>query len=256
MRSTRCLLALALVLALVAGCSGSEASERSPGDPVTEEEAQVLADLLHRNFEEGGADFVLSAPYAEGAELTFTGEVDFLRSIGHVQAVTRYEDGRPNDVRTLFFTANDIWFGDVPGLAEALAAAGAPPAAYMHRPLIKGASASGTASLIDVMVQLVLNLSSRSADDPRAFLQGGYTWEGQRSIDGRLTSVYRLKGGQTVAVSAGDKELVQYVAPLEAQGFDVTITLTSHGEREIQLPTAEETVDAAEYPQVAQQVGV
>jgi hypothetical protein len=250
------LLALGLVVTLVTGCSGSADDDRSPGDPVTEDEAAVLAELLHRNFEEGGADFVVSAPYAEGAVLTFTGEVDFARSIGRAQAVTRYDDGRPDETRTLFFTTEQMWFGDVPGLPEALAAAGGPAADYLRRPLNTGAGAEGTTSLVDVLVRVVLNLSARSGDDPRAFTDGSYVWQGQQSIDGRLTSLYRLKGGQTVAVSPSDELLVQYVTPLQGQAFDVTITLSDHGEREIDLPADEETVAAADYPEIAAELGV
>jgi hypothetical protein len=248
------LLALGLVLALLAGCSDSSAADRNPGDKVTRAEADVLAELLHQNFEHGGADFVESAPYGEGAVLTLTGQVDFVRSIGHAQAVTKYTDGRPDDTREVFFTPDTMWFGDVPGLSEALAARGLPDAAYMQRPM--AASAQGTASLVDVLAQLVLNLSARGGDDPRAFLNGSYTWQGQRSIDGQLAAVYSLSGGKTVAVSTKSKLLLQYVTPLPDQDFEVTITLSEHGERSIQLPTAQETVNAADQPEIAAQVGV
>ncbi|WP_448626270.1 hypothetical protein [Geodermatophilus sp. URMC 64] len=248
------LLALGLVLALLAGCSDSSAVDRNPGDEITRDEADVLAELLHRNFEHGGADFVESAPYGEGAVLTLTGEVDFVRSIGRAQAVTTFEDGRPDETRTLFFTPDELWFGDVPGLAEALSSRGLPDAAYVRRPM--ATSAEGTASLVDVLAQLVLNLSARAGDDPRAFLDGGYTWQGQRSIDGQLASVFSLSGGKTVAVSSSDELLVQYVTPLPDQDFEVTITLSDHGEREIDLPAGDETLNAADQPEVAAQVGV
>jgi hypothetical protein len=253
-RSRLLLLALGLVLALLAGCSDGGA-ERAVGDPVTRDEANVLAELLHRDFTAGGADFVLTAPYAEGTVLTMTGQVDFRRSIASAQAVTTYPDDRPDDKRTMFFTPKDLWFGDVPGLADALRAAHAPPATWIRRPL-SATSGEGTASLIDVLAQLVLNLSARSGDDPRAFTRGGYTWQGQRSIDGKLSSVYRLKGGQTVAVSASDKSLLQYTTPLHGQDFEVTITLADHGPRSIELPGQDETVNAADYPQVAEELGV
>ncbi len=254
-RSRVLLLVLGLVLALVAGCA-DDGAPRTPGDAVTEDEARVLAGLLHENFESGGADFVLSAPYAEGALLTVTGEVDFRRSVGRAQAVTSFEEaGREDETRTVFFTPKDIWFGDVPGLARALADAGAPDADYLRRPLVTTA-AGGTASLVDVLVQLVLNLSARSADDPRAFQNGEYTWQGQASIDGRLASLFRLRGGQTVAVDASEETLLQYVTTLRDQDFEVTITLADHGERTIEVPAEDQTVLAEDYPEVAAAVGV
>jgi hypothetical protein len=253
-RSRSLLLALGLVLALLAGCSDSSTADRNPGDTITRDEANVLAELLHQNFQHGGADFVESAPYGDGAVLTLTGEVDFVRSIGHAQAVTSFEDGRPDETRDVFFTPDNLWFGDVPGLSDALAAHGLPDAAYVERPM--ASSAEGTASLVDVLAQLVLNLSARGGDDPKAFMNGDYTWQGQRSIDGQLAAVYSLSGGKTVAVSTSDKLLLQYVTPLPDQDFDVTITLSDHGDRTIDLPTADQTVNAADQPEIAAQVGV
>jgi hypothetical protein len=248
------LLALGLVLALLAGCSDSSAAERNPGDKITRNEADVLAELLHQNFQHGGADFVESAPYGDGAVLTLTGEIDFVRSIGHAQAVTSFQDERPDETRTIFFTPDNIWFGDVPGLSDALAAHGLPAAAYMERPM--ASSSEGTSSLVDVLAQLVLNLSARAGDDPRAFLNGSYTWQGQQSINGQLAAVYSLSGGKTVAVSTKDKLLLQYVTPLPDQDFKVTITLSGHGDRSIDLPPADQTVNAADQPEIAAQVGV
>jgi hypothetical protein len=57
-------------------------------------------------------------------------------------------------------------------------------------------------------------------------------------------------------VSTKDKLLLQYVTPLPDQDFQVTITLSDHGERSIQLPTPDQTVNAADQPEIAAQVGV
>lgn len=257
MRISRRLLVptLGLVLALVAGCGGDD-TPRAPGDPVTQSEAKVLADVLYRDFQDGGADFTLSAPFAENAVTTLTGQVDFRRGVGSAQAVTTYTNGQPQETRTVFFSSTDIWFGGVPGLPEVLTAAGLPPATYVKRPIASTDSA-GSASLIDVLVQLVPRLSARQADDPRSFTErGGYTWRGSRSVDGHLVSLYRSGAGATVAVSADDHQLVQYVTRLPQQTFDVTITLTDHGERDVTLPADGDTVDATAHPQVAAAVGV
>jgi hypothetical protein len=257
-RSSRRLLlpTLGLVLALLAGCSGSSdaSATRTPGDHVTAGEAKVLAALLHRNFEDGGADFEETAPYGEGTVLRLTGTVDFVRSVGRAQAVTTFADGRPPDTRTVVFTTKDIWFGDVPGLSDALTGAGLPAVPYMRRPLAPVAG-DGHAQLVDVLVQLVLNLSARSSDDPKSFQKGNYTWLGQRSINGRLASDYTLAGGAKVAV-ASDKRLLQYVTRLPGQDFEVTITLPQHGKRSIELPLDAQTVNAADHPDIAAKVGV
>jgi hypothetical protein len=174
--------------------------------------------------------------------------------VGRAQAVTSFSDGRDEDTRTLFFTSEDIWFGDVPGLAEALAGAGAPDSAYLHR-LVTTGDGETTPRLVDVLVELLLNLSAHTADDPQAFLDGDYTWEGQRSIDSRLTSLFGLRQGRTVAVAAADDLLTQFVTRLPDGDFDVTVTLSDHGPRRLDVPAEEETVEAADYPGIAAGLG-
>jgi hypothetical protein len=255
----RRLLAIALVLlaVLLTGCS-DDSSDRQPGDPVTAEEAEVLAGLLAGNTEEGGADVVVAAPFGEGGLLTLTGEVDLAGGAGRARAVTDYGDDRPDDVRTVFFTPEQIWFGDVPGLPEALAAAGLPDVPFVRRPVATGTEA---VPLTDVLVRLVLNLGAAEADDAGAFTGGGTTWEGQRSIDGRLASVY-ASDGWSVAVDDSSGLLLQYVTGLPGLGADagaeadVTVTLADHGPRTIALPEEVQTVDAVAHPEVAAAVGV
>jgi hypothetical protein len=250
----RRLLASALVTlgVLLAGCSDTEA-DRQPGDPVTAEEADVLAGLLARDTEEGGADVVVTAPFGDGGLLTLTGEVDFAGSAGRAQAVTDYGGERPDDVRTLFFTREQIWFGDVPGLPDALAAAGLPEAPFVRRAVATGPD---TAPLTDVLVTVLLNLGAPEADDAAAFRGGEHTWEGQRSIDRRLATVYAGRTGWTVAVDDTTGLLLQYVTPLPGQDAEVTVTLSDHGPRTIALPEDGQTVDAAAHPEVAAAAGI
>jgi hypothetical protein len=250
------LLALGLVLALLTGCSGASAADRTPGDRVTDAEAQVLADLLHQDLVRGGADFTETAPYAEGAVLTLTGTVDFTHGRGQATAVTTYANGQPTDTRTLWFTDQTLWMGQVPNLAATLGAAGLPAAPYVRRPLATNDANQDTPALIDVAAQLVLRLSAPKADDVRTFESGDYTWQGQRSINGRLAAEYRLASGARVAVAASDKTLLQYVTPLPGQGFSVTTTLTAHGPRTVDLPADDQTVDLTAHPDVANALGM
>ncbi|OMQ16124.1 hypothetical protein A7K94_0204690 [Modestobacter sp. VKM Ac-2676] len=247
-------LVLGLLLALLAGCSSDSDTPRPPGDPVSDAESQVLAQLLARNVAEGGADFVVTAPYADGAVLTLTGEVDFREPAGRAQAITAFDDGRPDDTRTLFFTDDALWFGDVPGLDEAITEADLPEASYVRRPLGAEATDGGNASLIDVLVTMVLRLASEQEQDPRSF--AGYTWQSSQLIDGELAASFSNGQGTTVAVAADSELLVQYVGRITDQEFDVTITLSDHGPREISLPSDEETLDAAEHPELAAELGI
>jgi hypothetical protein len=255
MRSRACalLLALGLAFSLLSACTSDGDADRRQGDPVTAAEAGTLARLLHHNAQRGGADFVVTAPYSEAALLTLTGEIDFRRSVGRAQAVTTFSDGRPDDTRTLFFTTGQVWFGDLPGLADSLAKAGAPDASYLRRPLTTEEEAP---LLVDVLLEILLNLSSGTDDDPRAFRDTGYTWEGQRSIDSRLTSLFALQDGRSVAVGASDDLLVQFRTPLPGGTFEVTVTLSDHGPRRIDVPAEEKTADVADHGDLAAEFGV
>jgi hypothetical protein len=254
MRARARLGVLGLVAALLTGCS-AEAATRAVGDGVSQAEADVLADLLHRNQERGGADFVVTAPYRDGVVLTLTGEVDFRDGVGHAQAVTTFGNDREDDVRTLFFTADELWTGDVVGLPEALADAGERGATYLHRDLTTAADEGGPL-VADVLVTLLLRLSAESSDDAASFLGADYSWQGQRSIDSRLTTVFGLRDGRTVAVSAADDMLVQFSTPLLDGAFDATVTLSDHGPRSVELPGDEETAEAADHPEIAEAFGV
>jgi hypothetical protein len=254
MRFRARLVVVALTTALLVACTAEAAPARSPGDAVTRAEAEVLAELLVRDQRAGGADFVVTAPYREGVVLTLTGEVDFRHGVGRAEAVTTFGTDREDDVRTLFFTADSVWIGDVPGLPEALAADGARGATYVRRP-ITGAEDDGGPVLTDVLFRLLLDLTAPRADDPESFLGPDYTWQGQRSIDSRLATLFGLREDRTVAVGAADDLLLQFVTPLQDGAFDATITLSDHGRRTVEVPAEDVTADAADHPDIARQLG-
>ena len=246
--------ALGIAAVVMSGCS-STAPDRQPGDPVTQADANALAGLLHRNYSHAGAAFVVTAPYGEDTVLTLTGEVDFRHGIGRARAVTSFGDGRADDVRTLVFTDQDLWIGDVAGLPEALAADGAPAGVYLHRALT-GAEGGATPPLVDAVVEVLLHLSARVPDEPRSFLGAGYTWQGQQSIDSRLTSRFGLRDGRTVAVDATDDLLTQFVTPLAGGDVHVTVTLSDHRPRALTTPDPVQIAEAADHPAIAATYGI
>ncbi len=123
----------------------------------------------------------------------------------------------------------------------------------VRRPL-SAAEDADAPLLLDVLLHVLLRLRATTADDPQAFLGTGSTWQGQRSIDSRLTSLFGLQQGRTVAVAADDDLLVQFATPLA--DVDVTVTLSDHGRRSVALPEKAETALAADHPEVAAALGV
>lgn len=255
MRPPRTPRALAVLIALVTlfGVTAcvKENADRQIGDPITEGEAETLAGLLNRNFTQGGASFRASVPYAEATVFTYTGTIDFTTGTGTGTAVTDYNEVQPTESRSLYFSTDNVTFGDVPGLTDAMTAIGVPGIAFMTRQLFPFGQ-----ELIDSVVTLLPRLSARVPDDnPQSYLERDYTFQGQTTIDGELAGLFSF-GSATVAVGVDDQELLQYVTSLPDAGAEITITLTDHGPKTVDPPPAEQTVSAADYPDVAGAVGV
>jgi hypothetical protein len=237
---------------LLSGCTADDGADRDPGAAVAADEARTLARLLQRNFQRGGADFVATAPYGGDAVLTVTGVVDFRGSAGRARVAIDRGDRAADRTAQVAFTADDVWIGEAPGLTEGLAAAGLPEVRWLRRPL----GPDGTAELLDVVLRVVLNLGSAPADDPRSFVERDWTWQGRRSIDGRLTTVFADPAARTVAVDAADDLLLQYATPLPGESFEVTVTLAGHGRRSVERPDAASSAAAADHPELAGGLGI
>jgi len=248
MKSLR--VALLCVLAVLGLSSCAEASgERQIGDPITEGEADTLAGLLNRNFTEGGASFRVVSPYAENTSFTYTGAMDFTTSSGTGIAVTDYSRVQPTESRSLYFTTDELTFGDVPGLTEAMATAGLPGVNFIRRQILPGQD------LIDTIVALLPRLAAPEPDPAAAYLERDYTFQGQTTIDGQLAALFSF-GQAQVAVGVDEKLMLQYVTTLPNSAVRVTITLADHGPQTAEAPPAEQTVAATDYPDIAAAVGV
>lgn len=240
-----------LCLLAVAGLSAcvEESTERQIGDPITEGEAETLAGLLNANFTAGGAAFRVVAPYAENSTFTYTGTMDFTTSTGTGIAVTDYNGEQPAESRSLYFTTDEATFGDVPGLTDAMAAAGVPGVSFMRRQILPGQD------LIDTALALLPRLAATEPDSAAAYLERDYTFQGQTTIDGQLAALFSF-GQAQVAVGVNEKLMLQYVTTLPNSAVQVTITLSDHGPQTVVAPPVEQTVSATDYPDIALAVGV
>lgn len=237
---------------LLTGCSENEdpTANRAPGDAISEEEAQVLADVLNRNFIRGGADVRITAPYSPEATLTLTGEIDFTTGEGTLDSLTVFSDGQPDEVRTVFFTSDRILVGNLPGFAAAMGEAGRPDAVYLRTGL------DGGGRLIDNIIGMLQRLAAPEPDDPDNLVAAGYTWQGGGRIDSTLISTFATGSGTArISIGAADHLLRQFVSPPPGGDFPVSINLTAHGTRSIDFPSEEQIADASAYPEVAAQFG-
>lgn len=238
---------LAGVLAVSACSADDPVADRVPGDPISAAEAEVLAGVLAANREQGGADVVISTPLGAESTLTMSGVIDFTTLEGTLDAVTEFPDGQPDEIRTVYFTAEDIITGNLPGLTEAIAAEGRADVLYLRRDL------QPTTRLADNLIGMLTRLSAETADDPEVLLASDYTWSGSATIDGVLTSTFDTTAA-TISVGAEDELLHQYSGSAGGSDLTVTITLSEHGPREIEFPPEEQIANAADYPEVAAQL--
>lgn len=243
------LVALLCLLAVLGLSSCVENAERQIGDPITEGEAETLAGLLNRNFTSGGAAFRVVSPYAENATFTYTGAIDFTTSTGAGTAVTDFGGTQPAESRTLYFTTDDVTFGEVPNLTDSMAAAGVPGVNFMRRQILPGQD------LIDTILALLPRLAAAEPDAVESYLERDYTFQGQTTIDGQLAGLFSF-GQAQVAVGVTEKLMLQYVTTLPNSPIRVTITLSDHGPQTVLAPPADQTVSATDYPDVAAGVGV
>lgn len=241
--------ALLVAAVLLTGCGTEDPNAgRLPGDEITAAEAEVLADVLHRNVEEGGADVAVSVQFAEDALLTMTGSIDFNGRTGTLDTITTYGSGQPDEARTIYFTADRIVIGNIPGLTDAMVAAGRDGVQYLRGDLDQ------RGRLVDNVVGMLIRLTAERSDDPDNLIAAGYTWEGAGNIDSVVTNTFG-SGEATISVGVEDELLHQFVAPPAENTFPVRITLSDHGPREIDFPPEEQVADASAYPEVAAQFG-
>jgi len=242
------LIVLVAAVLSVAGC-GTGNAERQIGDPITESEADTLAGLLNANVDAGGAAFRVVSSYAENTTFTYTGTVDFTTGTGIGVAVTDYDGEQPAESSSLYFAAGELTFGELNGLTDAMAAVGVPGVTFIRRPIVAGQD------IVDTIAALLPRLASPEPDDAAAYLAGDYTYQGQTTIDGQLATLFTF-GQAQVAVGTDEDLMLQYVTTLPDSATRVTVTLSDHGPQTIEAPPAEQTVSAADYPDVAAAVGV
>ncbi len=249
LRGARSLTAFITAVLVLSGCGEDDPNEnRAPGDPITVAEAEVLAEVLHRNTEEGGADVTVTAQYAEEALLTMTGSIDFSTDTGTLDAVTTYTTGQPDDLRTIYFDADRIVIGNIPGFTDAMATAGRTDALYLRTDLDQ------ETRLLDNVAGMLNRLAADEPDDPDNLIAAGYTWEGASRIDSVLTNTFRTTVA-SISIGIEDRLLRQYVTSPAAGTFPVRITLSNHGPNEVAFPPEEQIADASAYPEIAAQFG-
>ncbi|MEA2900381.1 MAG: hypothetical protein QOH36_268 [Actinomycetota bacterium] len=233
------LLGVGMVAAVLVGCGGGSDRPAARSEPraVTTREAGVLADVLHRNFQAGGAHFVATATI-DGAPVRLDGAVSWADHAGSgflsVGAVSPYE------VR---WTADAV-FRALPGLPERMAAQGRPAVRWVVFP------ADPQNTRLDVVIALLVGLAATTSDNPvNVQQQSDVQWLGADTVDTEGVDVFR-KGRIELYVARSDSMLRRVLAQLAFTDDRLRVDVTGFGPQPFAIPPAEQIVDGRDIPEI------
>jgi hypothetical protein len=240
--SPRLVIAAAVSAALLAGAAcgrGSDgaAAERATPRAVTSREAGVLADVLHRNFEAGGAHFDATASIG-GAPIRFQGVVNWGDHAG--SGFLGIGSLPPYEVR---WTADAV-FRAVPGLPERMAAQGRPGVRWVVLP------ADPQNTRLDVVIAVLVGLASTTPDNPvNVQQQADVQWLGSETVGTDQVDVFR-KGRIELYVARTDSMLRRVLAPLAFTDEQLRVDVTGFGPQPFAIPPEEQVVDGRNIPEI------
>lgn len=201
---------------LAGGCGDSDGSAPRPDDeaqPVDEQQALVLARLLYRNWERGGATFEATMPL-HGTEIEIEGEVDF-RS-GRGVATLRDRSGQERRYR---WTRKKVYAQAAPGSSDFEIQRPDPDGNPVHR-----------------AIAFLNLLSAETVDNTVNIIDQGAHYLGRDEIGGRPVDRFRYGGdGRTTYWVGVDDGLLHRVRAEFADG-PLTVDLISHGPVRIEMP--------------------
>jgi hypothetical protein len=235
------------VFALVAaGCSSSDGPDHAPAArDITQAEASVLADLLVRNHDAGGAHLVATVPFGV-ATFRLTGDVDWANHVGRVTVHTEVRGKAAGPDRDVVWNP-DVVFEEVPGLEERLAARGRPGVEWVARQL------DPRASKLHLVLQLIDTTSSTQRDNPVLLMSNGVRWLRRDRVGATRVDVYRNQR-TTYWVGRTDHRLHRLEAALGATRSTATVTFSDLGPRTIDTPDDPSIVALADVADLYQEL--
>ena len=240
-------IAVATLVAVAPGCASSKVAGPGPdttvagtnGRTLTPDEALVLSNLLKKNFDGKGSDFVAKVAYGPAATFTLTGTLDYENHWG--AATMRGEiTGKPPEDSKLFWTQNVV-AEEIPGLSEGLASYGLPAASLWERELTKN-------SAQDIVLAYLLGTATQQPENPQLLIQGDTSFLRDDAIDGVDVSVFRF-GKSRFWARKSDGQLLRAEPFLSVIGKNIQIDFAAPGQKKIVGPLEAETIDIAEVPE-------
>jgi hypothetical protein len=260
----------ALCIGSLAACGGSKA-ETTDGSveaavsttvarvekQLTVADATVLSRLLFNNYDKGGADVSIDVPFGLQSSIEIDAVVDWKTHQGTAEVRVVGADGALVDTSTVYW--RDLYDAQkglvattLKGLTEAMAEQGRQGVKYVARPFSE-------TSPLDRVLRYLDGLATVQAENPLLLRQDEKAKSlGTESLptDGgqRVNSVVLRYGKSSYWADPDSGLLVQASAPLAGLQSETVFRFSKHGARVIELPAVDAVVDAADIPQIYQQL--
>ena len=221
--------------------SAAEASTTPKGPSLTTAQASMLARILLKNHEAGGAKFDGEVQFGTAATFQLNGVVDWKNAVGRIEPTTKRSDNVVVPVQTLLWGGSSV-FLSAPGLTEALAARGHPGIAFLQRPV------SIRTNPLDQVITLIASFSSARAENPLLLRQGDTSFEGAGTLGGR--PVQKLRFGRSTYSVADDGIAYQIDTRFVSIDGPIVIGFTDHGPKTVEQVNPTAVLPLAQYVDV------
>lgn len=237
----RSALAVGVVAVTLVGCGGDSASDPRP---LSRDQATVMADLLYRNYESGGADFTLSTVAGPGGgTITVSGEVDWTHHRGHASVNSSAPGTAP---------VTEVWWNEQavferrPALDEKLFAEG-----LALSPAVIGRPVDIDHRRMDQLIAILVGLAATQPDNAELIAQAeGSAFLRDDMLRGVNIEVLRYGERTIYWVDKVTGEMVRFEGSDESGQYPVVIDIFDRGEREITSDPNLTMLDISEVPEM------
>jgi hypothetical protein len=220
---------------VVAGCGGDEPDATGPS-PLSDEQAQRLANVLFDNLDSGGATFAVESRGVDGSTISLRGEVDWVDHRGHAEVRAT---GVEADLVEIYWTETEVLerrsalnaeLRDAENLAVEFVAR--PPSASRQ---------------LDRLVSIVSGLAGEQRDNPLLITQQeGSAFLRADELRGVPVDVLRYGEHNLYWLDRESGGLLRFEEPGTTTGQPLVVDVIERGPQSIAGPAAAVVIPAAE----------
>jgi hypothetical protein len=199
---------------------GASCSNDAEPQPLTDEQASALSQVLTRNYDAGGAAVVATVPYGPESNLRFDGVVDWVEHGGLGRLVTEV-DGRDPERTEVAWTESEVAVRPEGGGADD----------WTFRP------ADPDTVPLDRVIALVVASAGPERDNPLLVAQSDARWLRTDSVDvaGDDVEVDVFDSGGRLEYWIGVDDGLLYRLDADIDGFEGTTTIEYRDHGPVQL---------------------